>query len=129
MSDVVEEFTGDIRAIPFYNPPIPKSDPGKIVDDEFNADLSRMPVVVEDTKIASDKQARKLLAQEALQWPRSSMKEECLLPLGVAAAVALYFAPLTVPNIGLGELVVASYAAGALTYYLEFQNKFFSAKK
>lgn len=121
MSDVVEEFKGDIWAIPSYNPPIPKSDPGKIVDAEFNADMSRMPVVPDAKKVAADKANSKQLTQESLQWPLSCQKNESYFPFAVAAAVGLYFAPLTVPTIGFGEVVAASYVAGAVAYY--FQNQ------
>ncbi len=117
----MEEFKGNIWAIPFYNAPLPKSDPGKIVDDEFQADLSRMPIDIPADKLASNDQNRKLLTQQSLQWPLSCQKNDCYLPVVVAAAVALYFAPLTVPEIGMGELVAASYAAGAVTYYLQNQ--------
>lgn len=129
MSDVVEEFKGDIWAIPFYNPPIPKSDPGKLVDEEFGSDMSRMPVVLDAKKVADEKSNRKQLTQESLQWPISCQKNDSYFPVIVAAAVALYFAPLTVPTIGMGELVAASYAAGAVTYYFQNQGTIRADKK
>lgn len=58
--------------------------------------------------------------EDAALWPGISAKRQCLAPFVVSGLMMFWLLPAYVPQFGIGETFLASYAAGGVTFYLKY---------
>lgn len=85
----------------------------------------KRPAVDTRDKYANNADQKSKLLLDSVQWPLSIMSDTgaVYLPFVVAGVVAFWAAPMFVPQTNLGSALLTGYVAGALEYYIQFQNK------
>lgn len=58
--------------------------------------------------------------EDAAMWPGNSAKKKCFAPFVVAGLTLFWVVPSYLPEFGMGEAFLTSYAAGGLAYYLKY---------
>lgn len=78
--------------------------------------------------VVDDKEQKSQALEDAIFWPKSSMKTKAVGPWVLAAGVGFFAVPAFWPAMGAGETIAIAYATGALSYYL-IHNRDIQVKK
>lgn len=57
--------------------------------------------------------------EDAALWPAKSLEIQCYTPYFVSGLLFFWVIPQFLPQLGVGENVLAAYGAGGITYYLK----------
>jgi hypothetical protein len=80
-------------------------------------------VVDNNHRYVDTKKQRPAWASKAIAWPAETLEEASMLPYATAAAASFFLVPAFDSTAGVGAALVAGYAAGALTFYLQHNTK------
>lgn len=78
--------------------------------------------------VVDDKEQKSQALEDAIFWPKSSMKTHCVGAWVFAVGVGFFGVPALYPTMGVGETIAIAYATGAVAYYM-IRNRDLQVKK